>query len=167
MTNEEREDLIKDRDRLLDALDAMDYALLGDVKEFAVTDGSLNVDDAVQTYLFLREARERNKERADSRDKLLRDHQRRIENALHAFLQTNGTTGLNTKFGTVFTSQQSTARVADKDAFLSYLLDNTAWHLATVAANKAAVGKHLEENEGTLPPGVDWSSRIVVQIRRK
>jgi hypothetical protein len=29
------------------------------------------------------------------------------------------------------------------------------------------VQDHLETNDGTLPPGVDWSSRVVVQIRRK
>lgn len=167
LTDEERQTLLADRDRLIEALENIHAALLGDVAEFRPNDDELNCEEAVKTYLMLREAREHGKQRQDDRDKQLREQQQSIERALGAFLQRNSTTGMNTKYGTVFTSQQSTARVADKDAFLSYLLAEDAWHLATIAANKASVGSHIETNEGTPPPGVDWSSRIVVQIRRK
>lgn len=167
MTSEQREALLNDRDQLVQALEKVEAALLGDIQEFRADDDTLNTEEAVKTYLLLREARERAKDRADDRDKTLREHQHRIENALGAFMQRNATAGLSTKFGTVFTSQQSTARVADKQAFLSYLLDNNAWELATIGANKKIVQDHLETNDGKLPPGVDWSSRVVVQIRRK
>lgn len=167
MTDEQREQLLEDRDKLTDALEQIHAVLLGDIQEFDPADEKLDVESCVKTYLLLREARERGKDRQDNRDRELRAHQSRIENALAAFLQRNTTTGLNTKYGTVFTSQQNTARVADKEAYLSYLLENGAWHLATIAANKAEVAKHLEEHDGELPPGIDYSTRIAVQIRRK
>lgn len=167
MTAEQKEALLADRDQLIEALENIETALLGDIQEFRADDDTLNTEEAVRTYLLLRESRERGKDRHDERDKLLRAHQQRIENALAAFLQRNSTAGLSTRFGTVFTSQQSTARVADKQVFISYLLENNAWELATIGANKATVADHLEKNEGQLPPGVDYTSRIVVQIRRK
>lgn len=167
MTNEEREQILADRDQLTDALENIEVVLLGDIQEFRPDDDTLNAEDAVKTYLLIREARERCKDRQEERDKQLRAHQTRIEQALGAFMQRNTTAGLNTKYGTVFTAHQSTARVADKAAFLSYLKENDAFELATIGANKATVAEHLEKNEGQLPPGVDWSSRVVVQIRRK
>lgn len=162
-----RSNLLRDRDQLIEALENLEAALLGDIQEFRPDDDTLNTEEAVKTYLLLREARERAKDRADDRDKVLREHQHRIENALGAFMQRNSTAGMSTRYGTIFTSQQSTARVADKQAFLSFLLDKNLWHLATIGANKKEVAEHLDKHEGQLPPGVDWSSRVVVQIRRK
>jgi hypothetical protein len=167
MTAEQREQLIADREQLTEALENIETALLGDIQEFRPDDDTLNTEAAVQTYLMLREARERGKDRHEERDKVLREHQHRIENALGAFMQRNTSSGLNTKYGTVFTQHQSTARVADKNAFLLYLQESDAWHMATIGANKKEVADHLDKNEGQLPPGVDWSSRVVVQIRRK
>src|ERR1051326_2204666 len=167
MTAEQREQLIADREQLTEALENIETALLGDIQEFRPDDDTLDTEAAVQTYLMLREARERGKDRHEYRDKILREHQHRIENALGAFMQRNTSSGLNTKYGTVFSTHQSTARVADKNAFLLYLQESDAWHMATIGANKKEVADHLEKNEGQLPPGVDWSSRVVVQIRRK
>src|SRR5690349_21558385 len=113
MTNEQRDELLKDRDTLITALEAVETALLGEVQEFRPDDDTLNTEDAVRTYLTLRDARDRGKERHEKRDGVLRAHQDRIEKALGAFMQRNTSSGLNTKYGTVFTSQQSTARVAD------------------------------------------------------
>jgi len=166
-TEEQRDALLTDREQLIEALENIETALLGEIQEFKPDDDTLNTEEAVRVYLMLRNARERGKDRHEDRDKLLRLHQERIERALGAFMQRNTSQGLNTKFGTVFCAHQSTARVADKAAWLSYLQKNDAWHMATIGANKAEVAKHLETNEGELPPGVDWSSRVVVQIRRK
>lgn len=167
-----REQLIKDREALIEALENIEAALLGEIQEFRPDDEQLNTEEAVKTFLMLREARDKAKERHEKRDKAMKAHQGRIEVALGAFMQRSTSQGINTKYGTVFTSLQSTARVADKDAFLSYLWEsgdqeNGQWQLATISANKAEVAKHLELHDGQLPPGIDYSSRIVVQIRRK
>lgn len=176
MIEEDRTQIFLDREALIEALENIEVALIGEVQEFKPDDDSLDIEAAVKTYLLLRESREKGKDRQDARDKQLRAHQTRIEQALGAFMQRNTSTGLNTRFGTVFTSQQSTARVADKEAFLSFLLEKDLpeeerngerWNNATIAANKASVGTFIETNDGVPPPGVDWSSRIVVQIRRK
>ncbi len=159
--------LQRDRDKLLEALENIEAAIEKDFATFTINDDNLDIEKCVKTYLDLRESRERTKERWERRDKAMRSAQEQIEAALAVHIEKSNVTGLNTKFGTVFQSPQSTARVADKEAFLSYLREKDAWHLATIGANKATVGDHLAENEGVLPPGVDWSSRIKVQIRRK
>lgn len=167
MTSEEKEDLLADRDQLIEALENIETALLGDIQEFRADDERLNVDEAAKTYLMLRDARERGKDRHEARDEALRKHQQSIENACGAFMQRNTTASLSTKDATIFTAHQSTARVDDKAVFLSFLKENDAWHVATIGANKKEVADHLAKNDGQLPPGVSWSSRIVVQIRRK
>lgn len=167
MTKKDTEALNQDRDRLLEALENVEAALMKDLDTFTINDDNLDIEKCVQTYLLLRESREQLKDRFERRDKAMRAAQEHIEAALAVHIEKSNVTGLNTKYGTVFQSPQSTARVADKEAFLLYLRENDAWHLATIGANKATVGDHLAEHEGVLPPGVDWSSRIKVQIRRK
>lgn len=167
MTGDEKQELIADRDDLVAALENIEQALLGDIQEFRPDDETLNTEEAVKTYLLLRDTRDRAKERHEDRDRLLRAHQERIENALAAFMQRSTTSGLNTKFGTVFTQQQSSARVADKEAFRTFLNMHDVWNMATIGANKKEVADYLDKNDGQLPPGVNWSSRVVVQIRRK
>lgn len=166
MTQEEREQALTDRAKLIAALEDIDTALMDDMKALVIGDENLDVEQCVKTFLYLREQRELTKDRWERRDAVLRSAQDLIESALGVFLQTHNQQGLNTKYGSVFTSAQSTARVADKDAFLSFLRANNNWELATVAANKATVTGYLED-KGELPPGIDWSQRIKVQIRRK
>lgn len=165
--NDQRQEILEQRDQLIAALENIEAALLDDVPTFAASDENLDTEECVRVYLMLREARERAKDRHEKRDKELRGHQQVIEGALGAHMQRFHTEGLNTKFGTIFTAHQSTARVADKDAFLSFVKTNDEWQLATIGANKATVSQYLEEHEGNLPDGVDYSTRIVVQIRRK
>jgi urease accessory protein UreF len=166
MTEEQREQALKDRAQLIEALEQIEAAMMDDMKALTIGDENLDVEECVKSYLTLREQREQTKDRWERRDATLRSSQDLIEAALGVFLQTHKQQGLNTKYGTVFTSAQSTARVADKDAFLSFLRANDAWALANIAANKATVTGYLEE-KGELPPGVDYSQRIKVQIRRK
>lgn len=167
MTDEDRQILISERERMLVVLENIEAAMLGDLQSFAADDENLDCDACVQTYLTLRETRERTKDRFEKRDATLRTMQRSIEAALGAHIQRGKLTGLNTRFGTVFTSPQSTAKVVDRDAYLSYLRENNSWELATLGSNKAEVAKFVENNDGTLPPGVDLTTRIAVQIRRK
>jgi hypothetical protein len=167
MTKQDTESLLKDRDLLLEALDNIEQALAVDLDTFAIDDVNLDVEKCVQTYLILRESREQLKDRFERRDKSFVRAQDHIEAVLHVHIDRTNVKGLNTRFGSVFQSPQSTARIADREAFLSFVQENNAWHLVTLGANKATVGDHLAEHDGVLPPGVDWSSRIKVQIRRK
>ncbi|HZI17014.1 MAG TPA: hypothetical protein VEY09_00315 [Pyrinomonadaceae bacterium] len=128
---------------------------------------ALDVEQMVRDYIALRDAREKLKDEFDRRDSELRKAQERIESALHLHIQETNVKSLSTAMGTVFIQPQSSARVEDRQAFLEYVRNNEAWHLAQVGANKAEVTKHLETHQGTLPPGVTYTQRLNVQIRRK
>ena len=46
------------------------------------------------------------------------------------------------------------------------LLDSGAFDLLTVAANKNNCKDHMESHKGLMPPGVDYTKEIVIQIRK-
>lgn len=166
MTEEQREQALLDREKLIEALEQIETVLMADMKELTIGDENLDVEQCVKTFLMLREQREVTKDRWENRDAVLKSAQDLITAALGVFMQAHKQDGLNTKYGTVFTSSQSAARIADRDAFLSFLKEKDLWELATVSANKATVTTYIEEHE-ELPPGIDYSRRQVVQVRRK
>jgi len=166
MTEEQREQALRDREQLIIALEQVDTVLMDDLKELTIGDENLDTEQCVKTFLMLREQRELTKDRWEQRDAVLRSAQDLITAALGVFLQAHKQDGLNTRYGTVFTSSQSAARIADRDAFLSFLKEKGLWELVTVSANKKTVTDYIEEHE-ELPPGIDYSRRQVVQIRRK
>lgn len=166
MTEDERAQAIRDREQLIETLERIETVLMDDMKELTIGDENLDTEQCVKTFLMLREQREQTKDRWERRDSVLKAAQDLITSALGVFMQSHKQDGLNTKYGTVFTSSQSAARIADRDAFLSFLKEKDLWELATVSANKATVTDYLEEHED-LPPGIDYSRRQVVQIRRK
>ena len=89
----------------------------------------------------------------------------KIESALLKTFETTGMDSVKTEFGTAYTTERTTASVADKDAFMSFVKSREDWHLMEVRASKTAIQQYKDEHQD-LPPGVSWRSERVVNIRR-
>jgi len=76
-----------------------------------------------------------------------------------------GGNSLNTDAGTVYRTEKKSASLADPAAFMDYVITNTAFDLIDRKANVTAVTEFVKEN-GTPPPGVNFSSAYVVGVRR-
>lgn len=127
----------------------------------------IDVDELVKDYLTLRMAREDLKDKYEREDRELRNAQEAIERELHKYIKQTNVKSFNTTSGTVFIQPQTSARVEDRSALLNHVRETEAWELLGISANKAEVAKYLADNDGKLPPGVSFTQRLNVQVRRK
>jgi len=70
-----------------------------------------------------------------------------------------------TDSGTVFVTEKKSASLADAQAFMDYVIANSAWDLLDRKANVTAVEDHINTTQ-LPPPGVNYSSTFVVGVRR-
>lgn len=89
-----------------------------------------------------------------------------IEGVMHKRLLERGADSVRTEFGTAFKSTLTKYRVADKDAFKGFVIENRAWNLLSADVDKDAAIEWAKEHEGVPPPGVDVTQIIDVKFRK-
>jgi hypothetical protein len=62
---------------------------------------------------------------------------------------------------------QTRGSVADKESFMEFVKANNEWPLLEVRCAKNNVEAFIEQHNGELPPGINWSVERVVNFRRK
>jgi hypothetical protein len=67
--------------------------------------------------------------------------------------------------GTAYKQKQTSATVADWDATFGFIQKNSAWHMLEHRVNKTAVQEYITANKD-LPPGINWTERTVVNVRK-
>lgn len=124
----------------------------------------MNFDLAAKKYAEIRgEIAKREREFAESLAPLkqtLHD----IETWITLKAQEEGLKTVPTPSGTAYWSTHTSASVADPAVFRQYCMDNGAWDLMETRASKVAV-KSFIEGHGAPPPGVNFTSRIVFNLR--
>lgn len=119
------------------------------------------VAQMVKTRDKLKEADDAHKERT----KVARDYKERLENALLAKLNDIGGESVKTAHGTVYRTTRRSATIADGGVFREYVITEGAFDLVDWKANASAVDDFIK-NEGTPPPGVNYSTAYTVGVRR-
>lgn len=90
-----------------------------------------------------------------------------IESFLRAHLKEQKVQSISSDFGTAFINRQRSATLADSGMFREFVIANSNFDLADFRPKKDAVEAYIEEHDGRLPPGVNFSIREVVQVQRK
>lgn len=122
--------------------------------------------EVVGVYIALRDRRAARKAAFTVDDEKDKGAQEKIEAALLKRFQANGITSLAIKgVGTAYTSSRTSASVADKEAFFNFVKDNDEWALTDIRASKANIELYKEQNQA-LPPGINYSEEITVNVRR-
>lgn len=80
-------------------------------------------------------------------------------------LNQDGTESVKTKAGTFFKTTKTSATVASRETFLSWVRSNDQWDLADIRAAKVNIAKYKEEHKD-IPPGINWHEEITVNIRK-
>jgi hypothetical protein len=75
-----------------------------------------------------------------------------------------GASSFKTEGGTAFITRKEQATVKDWEATLQYIRENEAYDLLERRVSRIAVRTLVDE--GTPPPGVDYSVKLGVNIRR-
>lgn len=124
------------------------------------------VDKRVGQYITVRDRIKEMKERHDKELAPLTEVQNLLSGWLDDFMQKSGSTGVKTMHGTCYTSTRYTASLADPDAFMKYVITNSAFDLLDRRANSNAVKDFVKDHNGNLPPGCNLGAIRTVGVRR-
>ena len=121
----------------------------------------MNFESACMNYIALRrevEAIEKKAkaDAADAKEKMLA-----LETWLTMKADTDGLENIKTSYGTAYWSIISSAKVANRDAFMTFVRSEEAYDMLENRVSKEAVKSYMEANDGLVPPGIDFS-----QIRK-
>jgi hypothetical protein len=119
------------------------------------------VNQMVRTRDRLKEADDAHKEKT----KVARDYKERLEAALLAKLNEVGGESVKTAHGTVYRTTRRSASIADGSTFREFVIANESFDLVDWKANATAVDDFIK-NEGTPPPGVNFTTAFTVGVRR-
>ena len=122
-------------------------------------------NEIIEAYIKLRDMKKALKAKHTEELAPIRENMGHIESAMLAILNERGAQNSKTEVGTAFKTTRTSATVKDRDAFLNYVIDHSAWALLTNNVSKVEV-EAITELTGAPPPGIDVSREIVVQFRK-
>lgn len=123
------------------------------------------MEELVNKYIELRDAKSTIKAQADAKIAKLDAVLDKIEAALLAEFTESGIESMRTKAGTAYKQTRTSAGVADWESVLRFIQDNGLWHMLEKRVNKSAVEQFKDAN-GDLPPGLNWREEVVINVRR-
>lgn len=121
----------------------------------------MKISEVVERYIALRDKKAALKAEAAE----IQSQMDGIETKLLAAFEKVGVDSVKTPFGTAYSTTRTSATVADKEAFMAHVRACEDWALLEIRAAKLAVDQY-KEMHGDLPPGVNWSETVVVNIRK-
>lgn len=127
---------------------------------------SLNKAKVVETYIKLRDRRAQRKAEYEAADAADKEKQEKIEAYLLKEFNESGVDNIKTPAGTAYKSSKVSVTTADKDAFFNeWVVPNQAWEFLDIKPNKTAVQQYKAAHED-IPPGLNWSETITINVRR-
>lgn len=89
-----------------------------------------------------------------------------LKGRLQKFLDDSNQEGGKTASGTFFKTTKQSASLSDPAEFRRFVIGGELWDLLDWKANVTAVVDFAEENKGELPPGVNLTKKVDVNVRR-
>lgn len=123
------------------------------------------IDPLVERYVKMRDLKAKIKAEYDEKVGKLDDAMEKIEGDLMSFLNQTGLATANSKFGTFFKRTTTSAKVADRDVFLHFVVEHDALNFLESRVNKTAVEEYIAEH-GAVPPGVDVVRQVAISVNR-
>jgi hypothetical protein len=127
----------------------------------------LDISKRVDQYVRLRDKITEMKERHKAELAPYNEALEKLNALLLSHLNEIEGESVRTEAGTVYRTEKKSASLADADAFMRFVIGTGSWDLLDRKANVTAVADFIEENDGHTPPGVNFSSTLIVGVRRK
>jgi len=122
-------------------------------------------DDMIAKYISLRDAKEKLAAELKVKLKPITEAMDTIANVLLDGMNKDGETTKKTDSGTAFIKTSEFVGIADWDTFMVFVDENNATNFLKKDVNKTAVQEYIKEHS-VPPPGVNFTARREVQIRR-
>ena len=126
---------------------------------------TIKVDDVIATYMKLKSQKETIEAGTKEQVAVIKAKMEKLESWIKEQADVQGVTSFKTKHGTAFLTTSDYANVADWDAMLSFVKENEAYDLFEKRVSKVAVRGYIEQTK-TVPPGVNYGTRLDVNIRK-
>ena len=125
----------------------------------------IDINEIVEKYIKLRDLKA--KLDGEHKDRLapITAAMTKAEGAILALFDQLGVDSAGTAAGTAYRSTKTSATVADMDAFLDFVRANEAWHMLERRVAKTQVDEYVAANND-LPPGINYSSVVSINVRR-
>lgn len=125
----------------------------------------MDMQEAVAGFIRLRDLKARAEAEHKEKLKPLNEAMDKLEAFMLKELNGMGGDSVKTAAGTAYKSKRVSVSVADWLAFKAFTDEHGFDHMINHSANKTAVEEYLEET-GQLPPGLNRSVEIVVNVRK-
>lgn len=126
-----------------------------------------NIEELVNIYLTIRNAREKIKSDYEAADKAMKDDQSVIEQELLAICNETNTNGFKTSGGTVTRKLNERFYCNDWDNFRTFVLEHQAVELLERRIHQGNFKEFLAGHEGEgLPPGVNVMREFSIVVRK-
>lgn len=126
---------------------------------------SINVDQVISAYMTLRSQKDSIEAEMKERVSGIKAKMEKLEAWIKTQADAQGVTSFKTKHGTAFLTTTDYANVADWDAVLEFIQTNDAYELLEKRISKIAVRNYIE-NDKFVPPGVNYGTKLEVNIRK-
>jgi len=130
-----------------------------------MTTQPIDVEKRVGQYITLRD---KIKDLDDQHKKSMEPYKDMLEqlgNMLLQHLQNVNAESIRSTAGTFFKTTKKTASLEDAEAFMRFVITTQSFDMLDRKANVKAIEDYLDTNK-TLPPGVKFTQRVEVNVRR-
>lgn len=124
------------------------------------------LDECVEYYVKLRDTLKIADDKHKEKTRGAREYLEALNGVLRDKLTEAGADSVKTSAGTAYKTLKKSATIADGGVFRQYVIENGAFDLVDMRANAPAVSAFIKENNGEMPPGVNYSTHVEVGVRR-
>jgi hypothetical protein len=127
----------------------------------------MNTDQLVETFITLRNERDRMRNEWEAKDSAIKDEMTTLEQALLAICNETNATSIKTDKGTVIRKLNERFFCTDWDNFRDYVLEHQALELLERRIHQGNFKEFIAEKEKEgLPPGVSVMREFGVTVRK-
>jgi hypothetical protein len=127
----------------------------------------MNTDQLVETFITLRNERDRMRNEWEAKDAVIKEEMTTLEQALLAICNETNATSIKTDKGTVIRKLNERFFCSDWDNFRDYVLEHQALELLERRIHQGNFKEFITERQDEgLPPGVNVMREFGVTIRK-
>ena len=131
-----------------------------------MSEDAIPLDKLAKIYRKLRGKITELTQEYDTQVETLKAQQDEIKNAMKDQMKALGVTSVRTPEGTVVLSVKTRYSTQDWDEFKKFILANEALELLEKRIAQNNMAQFLEENPGSMPPGLNSSSEYDISVRK-
>ena len=127
----------------------------------------MNTDELVETFITLRNERDRMRNEWEEKDSVIKEDMTKLEQALLALCNEANATSIKTDKGTVIRKLNERFFCSDWDNFRDYVLQHQALELLERRIHQGNFKEFIAEREAEgMPPGVNVIREYGVTVRK-